>query len=260
VSARLSRRRLLQGALAAGGALLVAPRGARAIGRGSKLTIGRLDLGPGSDPRPTALSKLLFEIDKRTSIDCDLKAHTVELSDDKLHLTPFLYLSGDRSFSTPGSKDLERLRRFLTYGGFLLVDSAEGALGGAFDKSVRELASALFDSNDKAMAALPADHVVYKSFYLLDEPYGRVAVASDLEAIVLDGRAAMIYCQNDLGGAWARDNFGNYDYECYPGGERQRELAYRLGINVTMYALCLDYKTDQVHVPFILKRRRWKVE
>jgi hypothetical protein len=25
-----------------------------------------------------------------------------------------------------------------------------------------------------------------------------------------------------------------------------------------MYALCLDYKADQVHVPFIMKRRRWK--
>ena len=44
------------------------------------------------------------------------------------------------------------------------------------------------------------------------------------------------------------------------GGERQREMAFRLGINLAMYALCLDYKADQVHVPFILKKRRWKVE
>ena len=45
-----------------------------------------------------------------------------------------------------------------------------------------------------------------------------------------------------------------------PGGERQRELAFRLGINLAMYALCLDYKTDQVHVPFILRRRQWQSE
>jgi hypothetical protein len=255
----ITRRGFLGGALA-GGALVLSPRGAGAIGDGSKFRIGRLDLGAGSNPRPTALAKLLFEIDKRTSIDCDFQPRTASLSDDELHLTPFLYLAGDRSFSTPASKDLERLRRFLTYGGFLLVDSAEGVSGGAFDKSVRALTGALFDASDKAMIALPADHVVYKSFYLLGDPYGRVAVASDLEAVMLDGRAAIVYCQNDLGGAWARDNFGNYDYECYPGGERQRELAYRLGINLAMYALCLDYKTDQVHVPFILKRRRWKVE
>ena len=55
-----------------------------------------------------------------------------------------------------------------------------------------------------------------------------------------------------------RDNYGTWEHECYPGGERQRELAFRLGVNLVMYALCLDYKTDQVHVPFIMKRRRWK--
>ena len=61
-----------------------------------------------------------------------------------------------------------------------------------------------------------------------------------------------------LGGAWARDDFGNYDFPCEPGGEKQRELAFRMGVNFVMYALCLDYKSDQVHVPFIMKRRRWK--
>ena len=45
-----------------------------------------------------------------------------------------------------------------------------------------------------------------------------------------------------------------------PGGDTQRELAFRLGINLAMYALCLDYKTDQVHVPFILRRRQWQSE
>ena len=74
------------------------------------------------------------------------------------------------------------------------------------------------------------------------------------------GRAAIVYSQNDLGGAWAKDAFGNWAYQCYPGGDTQREHAFRMGINLVMYAMCLDYKTDQVHVPFILKRRRWKVE
>ena len=53
-------------------------------------------------------------------------------------------------------------------------------------------------------------------------------------------------------------DFGNHDFMCEPGGERQRELAFRMGVNLVMYSLCLDYKTDQVHVPFIMRRRRWK--
>jgi len=61
---------------------------------------------------------------------------------------------------------------------------------------------------------------------------------------------------DDLGGAWARDSLGNWEHMVTPGGEPQRELAFRLGVNIVMYALCVDYKDDQVHVPFILKRRK----
>jgi hypothetical protein len=73
-----------------------------------------------------------------------------------------------------------------------------------------------------------------------------------------DQRLVAAYVANDLGGAWARDDFGNYDFPCEPGGEKQRQLAFRMGVNIVMYALCLDYKSDQVHVPFIMTRRRWK--
>jgi hypothetical protein len=256
----ITRRELLAAIAAAAAAWSFRPRRALALGAGSKFRIGQLDLGGNSTPRPTALGKLLFEIDKFTSVDCDLKPASVKLSDEKLHKTPFLYLAGDRTFTQPDADEIERLRRFLTYGGFLFIDSAEGITGGAFDKSVRQLCSSLFDTPERALTALPADHVIYKSFYLLSDPYGRVAVSSTMDAVTIDGRAAIVYCQNDLGGAWARDNFGNWEHECYPGGERQRELAFRLGVNLAMYALCLDYKTDQVHVPFILRRRRWKVE
>jgi len=66
------------------------------------------------------------------------------------------------------------------------------------------------------------------------------------------------YVSNDMGGAWARDDYGNWEFPCEPGGERQRELSLRMGVNFVMYALCLDYKADQVHVPFIMRRRRWR--
>jgi hypothetical protein len=75
-----------------------------------------------------------------------------------------------------------------------------------------------------------------------------------------EDRALVLLGVNDMLGAWSRDNFGNYDYDVFPGGDRQREMSLRLGLNIVMYALCLDYKEDQVHVPFILKRRKWRVE
>ena len=162
---------------------------------------------------------------------------------------------GDRAIPAFGNEDLARLRRHLSAGGFLVVDSADPRPGSAFDQSVRALAARLFPK--EPLERLPDDHVIYKSFYLLRVPVGRVVQAPFLEAVQHDGRAALLYCQNDLGGAWARDEFGQWLYEVHPGGEQQREMAFRLGINLAMYATCLDYKTDQVHVPFILRRRRW---
>jgi uncharacterized protein DUF4159 len=252
----LTRRGLL-GALAA---TLVAPRFARAIGPGSKFRFGQLQLGSGTswNPRPTALRRLAWEIEKRTSIDVDGEPAVVVPTSDTLHETPFLYLAGDRAMELPSGPGIEALRRFLTFGGFMLIDSAEGAADGAFDGSVRKLISAIFPSPAKGLEVVTPDHVVFKSFYLLDKPVGRLALAPALEGVTHDDRLVCAYVANDLGGAFARDDFGNYDFPCEPGGEKQRELAFRMGVNLVMYALCLDYKSDQVHVPFIMKRRRWK--
>jgi hypothetical protein len=54
----------------------------------------------------------------------------------------------------------------------------------------------------------------------------------------------------------ARDEYGEWDYDVGIGGDAVREVSFRLGVNLVMYSLCLDYKEDQVHIPFILERRR----
>jgi hypothetical protein len=105
------------------------------------------------------------------------------------------------------------------------------------------------------LQAVPRDHVLHKSFYLLDRQGGRVLVKPWVEAQALDGRLAVVYSQNDLGGAWARGELGDWEFPCTPGGEPQRETAIRLGVNLAMYALCTDYKDDAVHLPFIMRRR-----
>jgi Domain of unknown function (DUF4159) len=256
----LTRRGFLAGGVAAG--LTLAVRGASALGPESMFKFGQLSLGGRGDvgPRGGALRRLAWEIEKRTSIEVNTEPAIVTPTSDALHETPFLYLSGERELDLPSAAGIEALRRFLTFGGFLLIDSAEGSTDGAFDGSVRKLMSAIFPpvGASKGLEIVPNDHVIYKSFYLLDRPLGRLAISPAMEAVVRDGRIVAAYVANDLGGAWVRDDFGNYDYPCEPGGERQRELAFRMGVNLAMYALCLDYKADQVHVPFIMKRRRWK--
>jgi len=273
-----SRRDFLVSSVAA--ATFLGARRASAIGPGSLFRIAEVtwsggpviasgqngSSGPNGLPRTAGLQRLGTEIAVRTSIEVARdNPVSVGLAQEKLFETPFLYLSGDKKFTTPTGRELENLRRHLTFGGFLLIDSAEGRAGGDFDASVRQLVAELFPAPAPGFQPLPDDHVIYKSFYLTRTVAGRVAAARELEAVfpggvgTPGGRAAIVYSQNDLGGAWAKDAFGNFLYQCYPGGEEQREHAFRLGINLAMYALCLDYKTDQVHVPFILKRRRWRV-
>jgi hypothetical protein len=253
----LNRRQILWGLGAAASAALL-PKAARGLGAKAKLRLAQLLYPtPNPVPRPSGLRRLAWELDKRTSIDVALEPVSLRLSDRSLFEHPFLYVGGNRAFELFPPADLDRLRTFLTYGGFLLVDSADPRPGGGFDQSVRALCASLFAK--RPLRRLPADHTIAKSFYLLEQPVGRVTSVPFLEGVELDGRLAVAYFQNDLLGAVARDSFGQWEYAVYPGGEQQREMAVRWGVNMVMYALCLDYKADQVHIPFILKRRRWQV-
>jgi hypothetical protein len=248
----LSRRALLRGAVAAAAALAL-PSRARALADGSKLVVGLVQHGGAWNPHPTALRRLAWELTRRTSIEIANDAVPVRLDRPGLHRFPMLVLAGAGPLPPLSEPERAALRRFLQYGGFLLVDSADGSDGSGFDASVRrELARVLPAA---PLQAIARDHVLNKTFYLLDRQGGRVLVKPWMEAQVLDGRLAVIYSQNDLGGAWARSEYGDWEFPCTPGGEPQRETAIRIGVNVAMYALCTDYKDDAVHLPFIMRRR-----
>jgi hypothetical protein len=254
----LDRRTFIQAAALSTLGLTLGPAELAAMGPDDRFTVGLLDYGPHSNPRPSAIRRLLLEVEKRTSILVSNTETELTATSSKLFEQPFVVLGGDRRFEPFSEEAILNLRSYLQAGGFLLVDSSEGVRDGPFMQSVRREIGRIFP-NDK-LSRVPRDHVLYKSFYLIEKPVGRVVVRPDMEGVFDDDRLAVVISHNDLMGAWARDNFGSWKYECTPGGERQREYAYRLGINLVMYALCINYKADQVHVPFILRRRKWKVE
>ena len=231
------------------------PPPARAFGAASKFTFAVIRHGGNFDPRPTGLERIAWEVEKRTSVEVSLEPKIIDLTDPDLFNYPFLVLTGDGDFPPFSEAEREALRRHLTFGGFLLVDDASGQPGGPFDQAARRELRAILPN--AKIGRIPKEHVLYKSFYLLDGPTGRVQAATAADGIDLSGRLAVVFSPNDLEGAAARDSFGNWEMEVTPGGELQREHAFRFGINLVMYALCLDYKDDQVHVPFIMQRRHW---
>lgn len=217
------------------------------------MSIAALAQGGRLEPRPTALRRLLFEVGRRTSIAAAFEPARVDLASPDLFLHPFLFWSGAAGFDPIPERDVLRLRRYISAGGFLLADSAQENGDDFIDSVKREMRRAF---PVLPVQPLPPEHVVYKSFYMLRGATGRVQKSDRLEGITVDERTAIVLSTNDLGGAWARDNLGNWEHMVIPGGEAQRELAFRLGTNIVMYALCVDYKDDQVHIPFVLKRRK----
>lgn len=254
----MDRRTLLK--LLSLGALGAAlPKRLFAYDRQHRIQIGRLRYeGGNDDPRPTAIRRLLQEVDKRTSIEVNTEVPAVSARRDELFNYPLIFMSGDASFEPFSQEAIADLRTYLAAGGFLFIDSNEGLTDGPFMAAVRRELERIYP--DQPLSTLPRDHAVHQSFYLIDRPLGRIDIAGNFQAIFDGERAAVLVNSNDLLGALARDTFGNWEFDVSPGGERQREMALRLGINLIMYALTVDYKKDQVHIPFILHRRRWRVD
>lgn len=205
------------------------------------------------DPNPGFVEPIIEELELRTSVEGFKKRQVVTLSDPDLFYVPFLYMAGKYEFEPFTSQEREILRRFLTYGGFLFAEDTMGAMGYGFDRAFRTEMKQVFPKAE--LKRLPPDHSVFQSFYLLKTVGGRQRVNSYLEGITIDQWTPVIYSQNDLSGAWAKDRFGKWVHECVPGGEAQRSQAFKTGINLIIYCLTSDYKKDVIHHPFIKKRQ-----
>jgi hypothetical protein len=234
-------------------ALFVRQGHARAIGERTAIELRNVDyVGGNPTPRPSAMKRLAWEVRQRTSVETRLETGHVRFSDPNVFESPLLYWSGDRAFPVLSEAEVQGFRRFVDFGGMVVIDDAAPDKPG-FDGAIRREIARAFGG--QALIRLNTQHVLFRSFYLVQRPLGRIEGADYFEAVERAGRLAVVYSRHDLGGAFERDNVGNYTYPVAPGGERQREMAFRLGVNIVLYALCLNYKDDQVHAPFIM--RRW---
>ncbi|MGZ5929245.1 MAG: DUF4159 domain-containing protein, partial [Rhizomicrobium sp.] len=244
-----------------------------------------MDLKAALDTRLAYVITGLPELDQvskagLTGLDQVLKMRTsyepqdpigVDITRDDLSFYPLLYWPMDPREKNLSPEVVSKLNNYMRLGGTILFDTRDLTLGAvrgensAGEQTLRRITQGL---DLPPLEPVPPDHVLTKAFYILKEFPGRWSggqvwveklppAEKGKERVPArggDGVSPVIIGGNDWAAAWAVDATGHPMSEPVPGGELQREMALRFGINLVMYALTGNYKTDQVHAPALLER------
>ncbi len=213
------------------------------------------------------LSKILS---LRTAIEPG-KPMAVDVVRDEIAFFPVLYWPVLANVTRLDDKTIAKIDAYMRRGGMIIFDTRDFGLGGSrqfgFSTGTKTpLQRLLGNLSVPRLEPVPDGHVLTKSFYLLNvfpgrwdggqlwvEAQGKVA-GGGRRARRADGVSSILVTSNDFAAAWALDESNRPLFPTVPGGPAQREMAFRVGINIAMYALTGNYKADQVHVPALLER------
>ena len=196
----------------------------------------------------------------------------LDITKDELAFYPIIYWPISASAPMPSADAINRIDAYMRNGGTVLFDTRDAinTLGdtGTPGPNGERLQAILANLDIPALEPVPPGHVLTKSFYLLSNFPGRYADSplwieahQDTHATTegkpvasSDGVTPIMITGNDFAGAWAIDDSGSPMLPTVPPDELQREYAFRTGVNIMMYMLTGNYKSDQVHVPDLLER------
>jgi len=192
----------------------------------------------------------------------------IDIERDDIVFFPMLYWPVRADAAVPSDAALAKMDAFMKNGGTIFFDLRDDGAGfeslsGAATAPAESLRRMLAKLDIPPLEPVPAEHVLTKAFYLMQSFPGRYDAGqlwverADAQGAVTgnaDGVSSIIIGANDYAAAWAVDDAGRPLFAVVPGPDRQREMAYRAGINIVMYVLTGNYKADQVHVPALLER------
>jgi hypothetical protein len=194
---------------------------------------------------------------------------------DELAFYPLIYWPIVPSAPKPSAEALQHIDTYMKQGGTVLFDTRDaieappGPGGEARGPGMLALRNILSSLDIPELEPVSRDHVLTKTFYLLKDFPGRFtsgqlwvealpAESEDNEsnrpARAGDGVSSIIITSNDLAGAWAIRPDNQAMLPLVANEPRQREFAFRAGVNIVMYTLTGNYKADQVHIPALLER------
>ena len=195
----------------------------------------------------------------------------VDIAKDELAFYPLIYWPIDPDAPMPSEQAIGRIDQYMKEGGTVLFDTRDQFSNGlgvdSASPATQRLRDILSNLNVPPLEPVPSDHVLTKAFFILPEFPGRfngspLWVEASLDAENTQGRpvrtgdgvSPIMITANDFAGAWAIDDSGAPLLPTVPSDPMQRVLALRAGVNIMMYMLTGNYKSDQVHVPALLER------
>jgi hypothetical protein len=210
------------------------------------------------------LTGLMRIVNTRTTIQVR-GVKGVDPGNDPLYYYPVLYWPMTGAQQPLSVTAAHNIQNYLSNGGLILFDTrdrqfagpggAESPNGAIGTRKLRQLTQ---DIRIPELMVVPGGHILTKSFYLLDSfpglyAGGKLWVEKE-PSPANDSVTSVVIGGNDWAPAWSQVQSDHARYAVTPGGEQQREMAYRFGINLLMAALAGNYKSDQVHIPYILQR------
>ena len=217
------------------------------------------------------LSGLTQMLAARTALEPGEPA-AVDPAKDELAFYPVIYWPIVAGRAQPSEAAIRKIDAFMRNGGTVSFDPRDAQTaraGGPPTPEAAYLRTMLATLEVPELEPVPHDHVLTKAFYLVDSFPGRFTTGQTwVEALppappegserrparAGDGVTPIIITGNDLAAAWAIGKRGEPLYPLSGGDQRQREMAFRGGINIVIYTLTGNYKADQVHVPALLER------
>ena len=198
--------------------------------------------------------------------------YAVNIITDEIAFFPILYWPVLGNARPLPEATLTKIDAYMKQGGMIVFDTKDYGQGIPTGLSMRgdggtPLQRLLGNLDIPRLEPVPEHHVLTKAFYLLRSFPGRwdggqlwveAEAPRDSDqgkhARRVDGVSSILITSNDLAAAWALDDRSRPLYPVVPGGERQREMAFRTGVNIVVYALTGNYKADLVHMPALLER------
>jgi hypothetical protein len=199
----------------------------------------------------------------------------IDPAHDELAFFPLIYWPVVPGAPKPPQDAINKIDAYMKQGGTVLFDTRDaieappGDNGASQTPGMQTLREILSSLDVPELEPVPREHVLTKTFYLLRDFPGRFDSgqtwvetlprdddedAASHPARGGDGVSPIIITSNDLAGAWAIRPDGQPMLPLSPGEPRQREFAFRAGVNIVMYTLTGNYKADQVHAPALIER------